>query len=198
MTPRRTTPAVPAAPLARRTAGAVVADAAGARLPTYVTRAQARAVIAAAQSTRDRLLFACLWQTGGRVTEGLRLRRGDVDAREGALRLTNPEQRRRALREKLVYVSAELLRDLVHYAKDLRLGPGDHFFPSRKTDAPGAAARPPARRWASRGRPGTRSAPGRRKGCCTWWWLSSRDPSCCRRAPARSPGLRPTRSRRGS
>ena len=30
------------------------------------------------------------------MTEVLRLRRGDVDAREGALRLTNLKQRRRA------------------------------------------------------------------------------------------------------
>jgi integrase len=135
-------PDTPAAPLARRSVEALVGEAAGARLPAYVTREQARAVIAAAGSTRDRLLFECLWQTGGRVTEVLRLRRGDVDAREGALRLANLKQRRRALREKLVYVSPELLRDLVHYAKDLRLGPGDHFFTSRKTDAPGASGAP--------------------------------------------------------
>jgi integrase/recombinase XerD len=138
-----------AAPLARRpSAAAVGADAAGARLPAYVTREQARAVIAAARATRDRLLFECLWQTGGRVTEVLRLRRGDVDAREGALRLVNLKQRRRALRQKLVYVSPELLRDLVHYAKDLRLGPGDHFFASRKTDAPGASGAPMTRQHA--------------------------------------------------
>jgi integrase len=138
-----------AAPLAHRpSAAAVVGEAAGARLPAYVTREQARAVIAAAQSTRDRLLFECLWQTGGRVTEVLRLRRGDVDAREGALRLANLKQRRRALREKLVYVSPELLRDLLHYAKDLRQGPGDHFFTSRKTDAPGASGAPMTRQHA--------------------------------------------------
>jgi hypothetical protein len=29
-----------------------------------------------------------------------------------------------------VYVSPDLLGDLVHYAKDLRLGPSDHFFTS--------------------------------------------------------------------
>jgi hypothetical protein len=43
----------------------VVAEAAGARLPVYVTREQARAVIASAESTRDRLLFECLWQPPG-------------------------------------------------------------------------------------------------------------------------------------
>jgi hypothetical protein len=76
------------------------------------------------------------------VTEVLRRRRGDVDAREGAQRLTNINQRRRALRARLVYVSPELLRDLFHAAKDLRLGPGDFFFTSRKTDAPGATGAP--------------------------------------------------------
>jgi hypothetical protein len=42
-----------------------VAEAAGARLPAYVTRERARAVIAAAASTRDRLLVECLSQAGG-------------------------------------------------------------------------------------------------------------------------------------
>jgi hypothetical protein len=69
------------APLARGpSATAAVAEAAGARLPAYVTREQARAVFAAAQSTRDRLLFECLWQPGGRVTEVLRLRPRGRDA----------------------------------------------------------------------------------------------------------------------
>ena len=55
-----------ASPLAHRpSAAAVVAEAAGARLPVYVTREQARAVIASAESTRDRLLFECLWQPPG-------------------------------------------------------------------------------------------------------------------------------------
>jgi hypothetical protein len=37
-------------------------------------------------------------------------------------------------------VSPALLRDLIHSAKHLRLGPGPHFFTSRKMDAPGARA----------------------------------------------------------
>jgi hypothetical protein len=126
---------------------AVLGGAAGAGLPAYVTREQARAAIAAAGRTRDRLLFECLWQTGG-VTEVLRLRRGAVDAREGALRLTNLKQRRRARREKLVYVAPDLLRDLVYGAKDRRLGPGDHVFTSRTTDAPEASGAPMTRQHA--------------------------------------------------
>lgn len=59
------------AALTRRPTTAALADAAGAKLPAYVTRDQARAVITAAATTRDRLLFECLWQTGGRVTGAL-------------------------------------------------------------------------------------------------------------------------------
>jgi hypothetical protein len=50
--------------LAPRPAAAIVADAAGARLPSYVTREQARAIINAAETTAHRLLLECLWQSG--------------------------------------------------------------------------------------------------------------------------------------
>jgi integrase len=119
--------------LARRPAGALLADGAGAKLPSYVTREQARAIINAAETTRDRLLLECLWQTGGRVSEVLRLRPCDVNRREGALVLINLKQRRRALRQKLVYVSPELVRDLTTYARDARLAPTAAFFQSQKS-----------------------------------------------------------------
>ena len=45
---------VPGTALARRPARAIVADAAGAKLPTYVTRDQARAIINAAETTAHR------------------------------------------------------------------------------------------------------------------------------------------------
>ncbi|MGH2366898.1 MAG: tyrosine-type recombinase/integrase [Chloroflexota bacterium] len=126
-----------ASTLARRPAGALVAslgDAAGAKLPSYVTRDQARAIINAAETTRDRLLLEGCWQTGGRVSEVLRLRPCDVHRREGALVLTNLKQRRRALRQKLVYVSPELVRDLATYARDAGLSPMSYFFQSQKSD----------------------------------------------------------------
>jgi integrase len=110
-----------------------VADAAGARLPAYVTREQARAVIAAAGSTRDRLLFECLWQTGGRVSEVARLRRCDVEPAEGALRLVSLKQKRRALAAKLVYVSSGLVAQLLAYCRDARLGPTGFLFFSRQS-----------------------------------------------------------------
>jgi integrase/recombinase XerD len=120
------------APLAPRPAAALVGDAAGARLPSYVTREQARAIITAAATTRDRLLLETLWQTGGRVTEVLRLRRCDVDEREGALRLVNLKQRRWALRQKLTYVSPGLVAGLLAYARDTRIAPTGPLFPSQK------------------------------------------------------------------
>ena len=114
--------------LARRPAGALVGDAAGAKLPSYVTREQARAIINAAGTTRDRLLLECFWQTGGRVSEVVRLRPCDVNKREGALVLRNVEQRRRALRQKTVYVSPELVEAQAAYAKDERLAPKGYFL----------------------------------------------------------------------
>jgi integrase len=74
----------------------VVARAGGAGLPAYVTQDEARRVIDAAETTRDRLLLETLWQSGGRVSEVARLRRCDVDPAEGALRLANLKQKRRA------------------------------------------------------------------------------------------------------
>jgi len=71
------------AALARRPAAAIVAQVAGPKLPSYVTREQARAMINAAETTTHRLLLETLWQTGGRVQEvasaGARPR-GDPDS----------------------------------------------------------------------------------------------------------------------
>jgi len=75
--------------LAQRPAAAIIAAAAGPHLPTYITRDQARAIINAGETTMHRLLLETLWQTGGRVTEVLRLRLSDLVEAEGALRLTN-------------------------------------------------------------------------------------------------------------
>jgi site-specific recombinase XerD len=85
-------------------AAALVAGIAGARLPSYVSPEQARAIINAAQTTRDRLLLECFWQTGGRVSEVLRLRPCDVHRQQHLgharidtttiyTKLTNPERR---------------------------------------------------------------------------------------------------------
>lgn len=119
--------------LANRPAAAIVARAAGPKLPSYVTREQARAMINAAATTTHRLLLETLWQTGGRVQEVLRLRRCDLVEAEGALALTNLKQRRRENRRKLVYVHADLLGALRALATDAGLGPTGYFFRSRQS-----------------------------------------------------------------
>jgi integrase len=63
---------------------------------------QARRIVDAAETTAHRLLLETLWQSGGRITEVLRLRPCDLDPHEGALRLSNLKQRKRANRTKLV------------------------------------------------------------------------------------------------
>jgi integrase len=124
---------VPSADLARRPTTAIVAGAAGTNLPLYVTREQARAIINAAETTTHRLLLEALWQSGGRETEVLRLRPCDLDRTEAALVLTNLKQRRRALRQKKVYVSPDLVAQLAALARDARLPTNGHFFASRKS-----------------------------------------------------------------
>jgi integrase len=122
-------PITPAPP----SATAIVARAGGDALPAYVTAEQARAVVDAAVTTQHRLLLECLWQSGGRVSEVLRLRRCDVDQAEGALVLENLKQRRRERRRKLVYVSGGLVAQLLAYCKDARIGATGYLFFSRQS-----------------------------------------------------------------
>jgi len=119
--------------LARRPAAAIVAAAAGSQLPSYVTRDQARAIINAAETTMHGLLLETLWQSGGRVTEVLRLRPADLVKEEGALKLANLKQRTRGQNHKLVYVSPELMSQLRQFATSARLRATDAFFRSRES-----------------------------------------------------------------
>src|SRR6266568_8339148 len=116
--------------LARRPAASVVAEASGEHLPSYVTRDQARAIINAATSQTHRLLLLeCLWQSGGRISEVLRLRRCDVDQTEV---LENRKQKK-GNRRKRVYVSADLVAQLQILARDQRLGYRGFYFRSAKS-----------------------------------------------------------------
>jgi integrase len=123
--------------LAQRPASAIVAQAAGDRLPSYVTREQARAIINATTTTVHRLLLECLWQSGGRVSEVLRLRLSDIDPEAPLLHLVNMKQRKRlrggALPRKVVVVSADLVAQLRALARDARIPAGGYFFRSQKS-----------------------------------------------------------------
>jgi integrase len=118
--------------LARCPAASLLAAAAGERLPSYVTREQARAIINAAPTQTHRLLLECLWQSGGRISEVLRLRPCDVDPVEGALVLENRKQKRGS-RRKRVYVSTDLVAQLQVLARDARVAYRGCFFGSTKS-----------------------------------------------------------------
>jgi integrase len=120
--------------LAIRPITSLVARAAGQELPTYVTREQALGVVAAATTQRHRLLVRTLWESGGRVSEVLRLRRGDVDRIEASLVLINLKQRDPKRRRKVVYVSRELAIELDIFARDLRMAATAYYFSSQKSD----------------------------------------------------------------
>jgi integrase len=114
----------------------IVAAASGSTLPRYVLPELARAIINSASTTQHRLLLECLWQSGGRITEVLRLRPCEVDLNEGALKLTNLKQHSRTNRTKLVYVSPELVGDLRRFAHDARVPATGFLFGSRQHPGP--------------------------------------------------------------
>ncbi len=118
--------------LAPRPAASVLAESVGASLPRYVLPDQARTIINAADTTTHRLLLEVLWQSGGRLSEVLRLRPCDVDHVERALRLANLKQRRRGNRSKLVYVSPALVGDLRRLAVDARIPSTGYLFGARR------------------------------------------------------------------
>jgi integrase len=120
--------------LAVRPTSALVARATGSALPPYVTREQALAVINAAATTQHRLMVQSFWETGGRVTEVLSLRRCDVDREQASLILINRKQKDPKRRRKVVYVSRDLVAQLGALAADRRMRPIDFYFTSQKSD----------------------------------------------------------------
>jgi integrase/recombinase XerD len=119
--------------LAPRPATAIVASTSGGGLPRFITRDQAAALVNAAETTTHRLLLQTLWESGGRVSEVLRLRPCDVDRHDAALRLVNLKQRDRKRAAKTVYVSPGLTSALLALARDARLPSTAFYFRSQKS-----------------------------------------------------------------
>src|SRR5215211_1031974 len=104
--------------------------------PEGLTPEEVKAVIAAAESERDRLLLRVLWATGGRVSEVLALRAQDV--RRDALVLPNLKNPARPV--KTVLLSAgdqDLPGELLLFQKAEGLAEGAPLFTSRKRGAEG-------------------------------------------------------------
>jgi integrase len=120
--------------LALPPSSALVARSIGSALPAYVTRPQALAIIDAARTTQHRLMIQAFWESGGRVTEVLYLRRCDVDRDGAALVLVNRKQRDAKRRRKVVFVSRALVAQLGALAADRRMRPTDYYFTSQKSD----------------------------------------------------------------
>jgi integrase/recombinase XerD len=118
------------ATLQRKRAGALV-PASPDHLPVYVTAEEARAIINAAEGFKARLLLESIWQTGGRISEVLRIRPGDIDVESGTVQLVNLKQRRRS--RKVVYISIDLAGQLRALAKDLRISADGYLFQSRES-----------------------------------------------------------------
>lgn len=119
--------------LAPRPAVALVARAVGGDLPRYVTPEEAHRIIDAAQTMTHRLLLKTLWQSGGRVSEVLRLRPCDLARDKPALELVNLKQKKADRPTKIVYVGPDLLAELRALARDARIAHGGYYFRSRQS-----------------------------------------------------------------
>jgi integrase len=93
-----------------------------------VTREEARSIINSTDRFRDRLLLETIWQTGGRITEALRLRPANVNVADGSLELPNLKQRGKSTPTKLVWVSPDLCAQLRALARDLHVPIDGYLF----------------------------------------------------------------------
>lgn len=101
-------------------------------LPVYLTADEIHRLIASAVTDRDRLLLWFLWVTGGRISEVLQARWGDLT--ESGIRLPNLKQTRHGLGEKHVLLPPEVLAGLREKAQDH--APGEYIFSRRPGGRP--------------------------------------------------------------
>jgi integrase len=104
--------------------------------PEGLTPEEVRAVIAAAQTDRDRLLLRVLWATGGRISEVLALRPSDV--RRDSLVL--PNRKNPSQTTKRVFLPGSetgLTGELLLWAREQALDLDEPLFFSRKRGADG-------------------------------------------------------------
>ena len=99
--------------------------------PEGLSRTDVQGIIAAASNERDRLLLRVLWATGGRVSEALALRAGDI--RKDALVLPNRKNPSRSV--KTVFLATgdlDLPGELLLWQKQQHLEDDEPLFCSRK------------------------------------------------------------------
>lgn len=104
-------------------------------LPVALTAEEARSLIAAGATTRDRLLIETMYCTGARATEVAHVRRRDIKA-EG-IELLNLKQRKDRRRRKLVYLDDPALAGrLLLWCQEQGICDEGYVFPSRKGAGP--------------------------------------------------------------
>ena len=111
--------------VARRVAGS---------LPRYISKDDVDHMVAVARSPRDAMLIRSCWNTGGRISEVLALTRRDLDVAGRCARLANLKQRKGA--EKMVFLNAEFVADLIAYCADAGIRGDSFVFPSARRNGP--------------------------------------------------------------
>ena len=82
------------------------------KLPYYLTPEEAHRIISASINARDHLLLRLLWETGGRISEAIALRLGDV-SRDGIRVLGKGGV------ERVVFVQDSLINGILFYAQNV-------------------------------------------------------------------------------
>lgn len=100
-------------------------------LPEYLQRDEIHRMADAAERERDRLLILALWNTGGRVSEVLALRRCDLDAAAGVIRLVNLKQHHAAA--KVVYISVGFALEFLAFCEQNGIRGTDYVFTAKHT-----------------------------------------------------------------
>lgn len=99
-------------------------------LPVYPSRAEVYQILAACENERDRMLIELLWHTGGRVSEVIKVRVGDLT--EYGIRMRNLKQS--IPTEKHVFVHPDFLKRLHAYSAGKQ--PNDHIITRLNDDRP--------------------------------------------------------------
>ena len=121
---------IPAIPPTKVIAHRAEADA----LPEYLQRDEIHRMAEIAERERDRLLILALWNTGGRVSEVLALRRCDLDPGANTVRLVNLKQHQPE--SKVVYLSVRFCLDLLTFCEANGIRGTDYVFCSKNTRRP--------------------------------------------------------------
>ncbi|RLE84916.1 MAG: recombinase XerC [Thermoprotei archaeon] len=95
-------------------------------LPKFLTPSEVRRLIDVADNARDKLIVALLYTTGIRVSELVRIKKGDLDLERNSLKVFG-----KGGKERIVFFNNYTRKLLEGYLAELKLSEDDYIFPGR-------------------------------------------------------------------